>query len=336
MGWRTHESQAARLPSRCNGVRCHSFRAFGLAVESDFALPGIAQPRGEESAPRVTLRLVSHAELETSWTGHLGPPVWETVLGDGIPIRQEIGLVGDHRITYGSATFHISPDAHTVLCAPQDALAAGWQRQLLDTILFSVSFLNGFELLHASAVECDAGVVAFVARSGGGKSTIVAELLRRGHRLFCDDVLAIGPSSDGLTSHPGPAVMNLPAAAMAPEELGASVIAPFPKEDELWVALPTAATEPRPVVALYLLDRGADRSAVSAVAPTPLVFLPHAISLPHDPERARRRFRAFSTLADGVSVWRLSARPSDDPAALADLVEGSLGAAQARLPVVAG
>src|SRR5205085_6154423 len=105
------------------------------------------------------------------WSGTPDPPDWETVLGDGRAIRHEVGIAGDHRFSYGSDRFHVSADGGTVLCAVERPDATSWQRQLLDTILFSVSFEKGYELLHASAVEVDNGVVAFVARSGGGKSS---------------------------------------------------------------------------------------------------------------------------------------------------------------------
>jgi hypothetical protein len=269
--------------------------------------------------------MVEQATLERGWSGTDGPPVWETVMGDGVPLEHEIGVAGDHRFRYGSATFHVSTDGGTVLCAPEDPLDAAWQRQLLDTILFSVSFVNGYELLHASAVEWEGEVVAFVAGSGAGKSTLAAELVRRGRPLFCDDVLAIGHGPDGLLCFPGPAVMNLPDAAGAPDALGASVIATFPDEAERWVAMRETADAPRPLIAVYVLDRGAERPSVVDVPGASVVdLLPHGISLPHDLQRARERFGVFSALAEQVALRRLRSTPDCDPAALADLVETSI------------
>jgi hypothetical protein len=279
----------------------------------------------------VTVRLVAPDEVDSSWSG-TPTDAWETIHGDGSLLRHELGPDGEQRVSYASASFHISAGGRTILCAPQDPHDAGWQRQLLDTILCSASFLNGFELLHAGAVEWDEGVIAISSHSGGGKSSIVAELVRRGHRLFCDDVLAIGSSDGALVCHAAPAVMNLPAHSVAPEELGASVIAPFGHEGELWITLPTAPS-PRPLLALYLLDRSADRRAASVIArPTPLDLLPSAISLPCDPERARTQFCLFSMLAESVAVFRLTADWKADPAALADLVEGSLRQADITRP----
>ena len=276
--------------------------------------------------------MVAPAALERSWSGTDGPPVWETVLGDGLALEHEIGTGGDHRFRYGSTLFHISAAGDTVLCAPEDRGDPAWQRQLLDTILFSASFVNGFELLHASAVEFPQGVVAFVAPSGGGKSSAASELMRRGMPLFCDDVLAIGETADGVACFPAPPVMNLPEAAASPSELGCTVIAGFPEERELWVALSRPAASPRPLAGVYLLERDApETGAFELRGPAVLELLRHAISLPHSLARARSRFRLFSTLAESVPVRRLCGGGTADPAALADLVEDSLRQAPAIL-----
>jgi hypothetical protein len=327
-------TQEGHLPGRSTSVRCHHFRAFGLAIESDFALPGVAAAPMPQPGPRVTIRMAAADEIQERWSGACGPPDWGTILGDGIPIQHELGFAGDQRFIYGTDTFLIAADARTVLCSVERTDDVRWQRQLLDTILFSVSFAHGFELLHASAVEVDGGVVAFVAPSGGGKSSAVVELCRRGYRLFCDDVLTIERRGAQLWGHPGPAVMNVPSSAGLPACLGASLIASFPDEDEVWVALERAATAPLPLRSVYVLDRFAGAPLVSELtAPTVLDLLPHAISLPHAPTRARSRFGVFSALAEQVPIFRLEADPASSVQAIADLVQASLEDASRPLAV---
>jgi hypothetical protein len=305
-------------------VRCRSFRAYGLAVESGFALPGVATAPGEACGPLVSVRLAPHDEVSARWSGACAPADWETVLGDGIALRHEVGVAGDQRFVYGANTFLITADAGAVLCSPEDPDDPGWQRQLLDTVLFTVSFAQGFELLHASAVEVDDGIVAFVAPSGGGKSSLAAELCRRGHPIVCDDVLAVGTSGAELVGHPGPAVMSVPSSGSGAAGLAAGVIARFEDEDELWVVLGHVAVRPGPLRAVYVLDRAADDGFVSKIAaPTVLDLLPHAISLPHDAGRARRRFALFSALAEQIEMFELGGAARGGPSALADLVERS-------------
>jgi hypothetical protein len=308
-------------------VRSQYFRAFGLSVESTVPLPGIGTAPSEAPDPRISVVMSTPRELQENWSGAIGPPVWETILGDGIALQHELGWAGDHRFLYGSAAFHVSADAGTVRCSMEHPEDASWQRQLLDTILFSVSFARGFELLHASAVESDRGVVAFIAPSGGGKTTIAAELGRRGYRIFSDDVLAIGRCGEDVMCHPGPAVMSISSSVDLFPSLRATVVARFEEEDELWVAVEGAATSPRALRAVYLLDRQAGRCSVSNLpARTVLDLLPHAISLPHGPARARSRFELFSALAAQIAMFRLTADPTASARTLADLVETSLAA----------
>jgi hypothetical protein len=331
---RSLPAEEARSAGRFTCVWCRNFRAFGLVVESSFALPGLPAAPGDGSSPCVSIRTATPGQIREHWSGAAGPPAWETVLGDGVALRYEVGLAGDHRFTYAADTFHVSADAGTVLCSVEDPDAAAWQRQLLDTILFSVSFLNGFELLHASAVEVDGGVVAFVAPTGGGKSSLALELCRRGCRIFCDDVLTIGARGEDLVCHPAPAVMSIPPSAGLPAALGGSVIARFGEEDEVWIALERASTSPRVLRAVYLLDRFAETPFVSEIAaPTILDLLPHAISLPHAAARERRRFEVFSALADQVAMFRLAADPTSSAGAIAVLVEASLEDARDHLAV---
>jgi len=291
-------------------------------VESGFALPGVATARGEAYGPLVSVGLATHEAVSERWSGARAEPDWETVLGDGIALRHEVGMAGDQRLVYGSDIFLIAPDARSVLCAVEHPDDPGWRRQLLDTVLFSVSFANGFELLHASAVEVDDGIAAFVAPSGGGKSSLAAELCRRGHPIVCDDVLAIGRSGAELVGHPGPAVMSVPSSGVGAAGLAASVIARFESEDELWVVLEDATARSGPLRAVYVLDRAAEDGFVSKItAPTVLDLLPHTISLPHDAGRARRRFELFSALAEQVDMFQLGGRANAGPGELADLVE---------------
>jgi hypothetical protein len=302
--------------------------------ESDFALPGLAAASSAGAGPRISIRMATPEQLRESWSGACGPPDWKAVLANGIVIQHELGLAHDQRFVYGSDTFLITPDARTVLCSVERPHDERWQRQLLDTILFSVSFTHGFELLHASAVEVDEGVVAFVAPTGGGKSSVATEFGRRGYRIVCDDVLAIGRRGDELFCHPGPAVMNIPTSASLPPSLGASLITTFADEDELWVALEHAATSPRTLRSVYLLDRSAGRRSVSKVTgATVLDLLPNSISLPHSAARARSRFELFSELAEQVPVFSLAAEPTASPGTLVDMAQASLEGAGIRLGV---
>jgi hypothetical protein len=288
-------------------------------VTSDLDLPGIAHSGGLR--PAVHIRVADTDEVRSRFGG-TSAANWETILGDGVAVRYDLGGRGEHRILYGDSEFHIDARGTTVLCAPARGDTAGWQRQLLDTVLFTVSFARGFELLHGGAVVVPGGAVAFVGPAGAGKSSLVSELMRRGHRLLSDDVIAIDESGESVTAFPGPAVMNLPLAAADDDTLGTSVIARFEREEELWVVVAGAADQPAPLTAIFILDRAGTHTAVEPMQRASFLDLaPYAISLPHGRERAQRRFDLLSTLATRVPVSRLVRGPNGSPAVLADHVQ---------------
>lgn len=55
---------------------------------------------------------------------------------------------------------------------------------------------------HAGAVEFPAGVVVFPGRSNAGKSTLVTQLVQRGHGYLTDEAVAIGVASAEVRSFP--------------------------------------------------------------------------------------------------------------------------------------
>jgi hypothetical protein len=62
---------------------------------------------------------------------------------------------------------------------------------LNGSVYAAIASLNGLQPIHASAVAVGGRVVAFTAPAGGGKSTLVAALGKRGLPMFCDDTLVL-------------------------------------------------------------------------------------------------------------------------------------------------
>jgi hypothetical protein len=244
---------------------------------------------------------------------------------EGCPFATLEGVDGDLLFHFGPrALFHLQADRRRLNCAfarPGDRLT---ERVLLDTVLWTTSLQLGFELLHAGAVTTEHGTLAFVADQGGGKSTLAAEFLRRGGTLFADDIVALEEAGGTITAHPGPAVMNLPAAIDPADLAGAEVLATL--GDERWIELPAVPQPPTDLGAIVLVRRAKSASLGCRRLPaTTLALLPFAISLPHMTARARRRFEVFGALADATPVLELTADLTTPPATLADAVERELG-----------
>jgi hypothetical protein len=294
--------------------------AYGLEVETDISLPGL-QPARPTRPHSVTLRGAPAARLPSL----LDEPRYLRNLQayDGAAFAMVEGPEGDVLFAYGrTALFHLSADLtmlrHAV-GAPDDP---AWQRVLLDTVLWTVSLLRGFELLHASAVTTDHGLIALVARTGGGKSSLAAEFLGRGATLFSDDIVALQETGGEVIAHPGPPLMNLPR-VLAPARVGATVIADL--GEERWVALDRAPVAATPLAAVVLVNRVPGETArCSATDATSLTLLPYAVSLPHLADRARRRFDIFGSVIASAPILSLHADPAVPPSELADLVDRRL------------
>ncbi len=65
---------------------------------------------------------------------------------------------------------------------------------LIGTPMGIILLQRGFLVLHASAVEINGKIACFLGVSGSGKSTTVLSLIRTGHKLVSDDVVAIDAS----------------------------------------------------------------------------------------------------------------------------------------------
>jgi hypothetical protein len=298
--------------------------AYGLEVATDIVLPG-SRPHPPGRAHVLTLRAAPPAELPSL----LDEPYYLRNLQayDGAAFAMLQSTDGDVLFAYGrAALIHLSADLSTLryaVGAPEDR---AWQRVLLDTVLWTVSLLRGLELLHASAVTTAHGLIALVARTGGGKSSLAAEFMSRGATLFADDIVALAESGGEVIAQPGPPLMNLPR-VLAPAQVGGRVVADF--GDERWVALDDAGAPARasPLAAVVLLDRAPGETARCAtVDATSLTLLPHAVSLPHLADRARRRFDIFGSVSASTPVLSLHADPAVPPSELADLVERRLAA----------
>jgi hypothetical protein len=297
--------------------------AFGLCVRLAFPLPAVEALPDSSCAPTLEARLVPYppAQPDPGVEEHL----WTTRFDDQDYVMHRL-RDGSHRCVYGDrASFHLSADVSVLTCAVAEPADPAWQRLFLDTILWTCSLLRGYELLHASTVCGPDGAVAIVAASGGGKTSLAAELIARGAMLLSDDVLALDRVDGRLGGHPGPPVMNLP--LTRPAEFGRE-LARFP--DERWVALDRVAREPRPLAAICLLERRpGSELGLERHPSTALDLLPHVLRGGQRSDAAR--FELLSDVATEVPVFRLTAGLDVPPAELANQVESCIGA-----PAVAG
>jgi hypothetical protein len=318
--------------------------AFGLGLLTDLTPPGAweAQPLTD---PIVRVRSATPAEIARSWSGieRIG---WQGTI-DGAPFAVEQGNAGDHRFVHGAhpaadgtpspgtrAIHHLSRDGGLLQCAPADIQEPSWWRAVLDSVLFTVALLHGYEALHAASVATPQdGAIAIAASTGGGKSTLLSELLRRGLALMADDVLVLEPR--GRTApplaHPAPPLMTLPAQRLSslagageatrsevPEASAPQAICSL--GDERWIAVP-AHPASLALRTLVVLERRPGAPLSLSPIDDPLAALMSSLmSFPRTPARERARLELASTLAATTRLLRLSADPSTPAELLADVL----------------
>jgi hypothetical protein len=315
--------------------------AFGLGLLTDLDPPGAWEAQ-TLSEPLLRLESATSEAIETRWSG-VEEVGWEGTI-DGFAFLAERGLAGDHRFVHAErpgrsvraqSIYHLSANGGELRCAPSDPTDPSWWRVVLDSVLFSAALLHGYEALHAGALTAGDGVIAITAGSGGGKSTLVSELLRRGLTLMADDVLVLErtPGGGPPLAHPAPPLMTVPTERVASLREGLASKAPQTiavLEQEHWVAVPVH-DRPLPLRDLIVLNRRPGVATSLRRVERPLAALIESLlRFPRTRERERARFELAGAIAAHVAIWELAADPSVEPAALADLVLGEAGVTATR------
>ncbi|HEX5501670.1 MAG TPA: hypothetical protein VFW96_03555, partial [Thermomicrobiales bacterium] len=243
---------------------------YGLRVDSELRLPGVAEIRAAGGAPPADLTLRRAAPGQAAPAPD-GPAV--AGLACHAPCHNGALVVLVHRGPGGTwfwheavGTVHLAPGAREAAVYPEPG--AGERAlglALVGEVLPCALYQRGYPCLHASAVLSEAGAIAFLGASGQGKSTLAAGFLRRGAALLTDDVLPLMALDGGIHALPGPPLMKLwrqtaRCALALTEELPALA----PTVEKRLLALDgryAAARTPARLRALYLLQRYDPRAA---------------------------------------------------------------------------
>ena len=151
----------------------HRYRAYGLTIASEIALPELVPADFDATAVTIRRRRIDRALPRATAVGFdLGPR--EAYLA-----WREVGafLVEDGKTIVAD----LAPGT------PEDLA----RLPLLGAVLAVLLHQRGFLVLHGSAVAIADRAVVFLGSKGAGKSTMAAALFARGHRLIADDVVAV-------------------------------------------------------------------------------------------------------------------------------------------------
>lgn len=218
---------------------------------------------------------------------------------DGSPLAFGAVVEGDYRIRFpGLATFAFRPGAGEIRFSAETASTPAVVEDLLRTAALPLLLqAEGYEAIHASAVQTAAGVIAFCGLSGAGKTTVAYGLARRGHALWADDVVLLQPRPDPevVLSVRAPHAVNLRS-----ESAGF-----FGADGECPIT--TASTTSDRLAAVVALDRRPEAAADTSRLPLDAALtaiLPHAFCFFAEPGRQQATVRAYLDLVARVPVLR--------------------------------
>ena len=219
----------------------------GIALASDFPLPELPLA-GEETAR------VPHVKIRRGAV----PPV----LPGSIELDSDCFATSTEYLLriQGVARYLVSHGSEIVIQPENDALALDVRAYLLATIFVVLCHQRGLLPLHASAVLCSGCVVAFLAHSGQGKSSLAAHLARRGFQVVADDICLVDTQADGpATVIPVAPWLKLWRTSL--QQLGQpaeGLERVFSEDDKYRVPLESTALEngPPPIGKLVFLERG--------------------------------------------------------------------------------
>jgi hypothetical protein len=198
----------------------YHYEICGIRLESEIPLSSLRR-RGAPAtgaADPVKLRIAAAAPIPepSEWI------VTRTYQDVAIPYLSVARLEDGYLVrVHDQVDFHIDDAGSEIVCSAAEGVPALTIEQLLlDQILPQVLHLLGRPPLHASAVALGPGsVVAFLGRSGMGKSTLAASFVAEPGAeasLVSDDCLALSLTPRGVEVRP-----SYPAARLRPDAAGA-------------------------------------------------------------------------------------------------------------------
>jgi hypothetical protein len=158
-----------------------TYRAFGLNIGSELALPGLPTTDGTPDI-RITRGVIPE------WNGEA------TIrYGDRCRIRDQEWYVRFKALPFAG----LITDGNLVRFEADPAQDDVSSLHVLGSCTGALLFQRGLAPLHGNTIMATKGAAIIVGKIGSGKSSTTFALLRRGHRLIADDISAVSFESAG-------------------------------------------------------------------------------------------------------------------------------------------
>lgn len=228
--------------------------AVGARCPPDYSLSGW---RFRSSIPVEALPL---------WDGELNHAV-DVELVDGqvdeVACSDPVGVVVTSKdvatvVVAGVGRFAVSAGRRVVAHLQPGALPGMVEVMIAGPVLGTLCYQRGILSLHSNTIVIDGKAVAMSGRSGAGKSTMAAILMKRGHRLISDDVLPLCEANGQTFAIPGSQNLRLWGETL--DVLGEDKTklrrAADGEREKYFLPTIDKTTRPFPLAALLWLERG--------------------------------------------------------------------------------
>lgn len=293
----------------------------GYRVVSEIRLPALSVHPGNAADRSVRIERGFATQA-----GRAAPAHWRhTWHDDGDDVSLQVALVpatADHPSARyflrapGQADFLLDPPAVRIAVDAEPGLADNTlEHLLLDQAIPRLLAGRGHLVVHASLVHAGQHTVAFLGRSGWGKSTLAALLHNRGIPALCDDCALLELRDTRVFATPSYPGLRLYADSIAQAPKIAPGVGPVSdytdKQRIIGLALDPALLEPQPLAALYLLDDPQNAVKTAHIEPIStaaacMALIEHGFRLdPTDPVRTMRQLGQAGAVAKAVPAFLL-------------------------------
>lgn len=164
----------------------YKYKAFGLNIHSEIVLPELEVE--ESSKYDLIIRFGNFNEFSG-----------ETVVeGENFRLTED----SIYRFWDDIGKFKITGGNEIIIKPASGVNDVVFRSFILGTVMTSLLYQRGLFVLHASAVNVNGEVIAFLGNKGYGKSSTAMTFYKSGYPLIADDYIAIKPNNDPLV-YPG-------------------------------------------------------------------------------------------------------------------------------------
>ncbi len=221
------------------------YNTYNLTIQSELALPELGEPIDsiDGTAPQVRITFADLPDKGLEQGKQIGPFLWAAPNLLWLQVSQ-------------IATFQIR-NGNEILIDPEPGIDDDSIRAFLYGSAFgALLHQRGYLVLHGNAIQVGNSCIVCVGPSGAGKSTLAAGFLRRGYRIFADDVVPVDHLCRVFPGVPRIKLWPDTVQQLQIETDGLRQVRPNVKK----FSLPLASmqeSEPLPVRWIYLLEKGA-------------------------------------------------------------------------------